>query len=332
MPIFFFLVFAAIRQIVPKEDKDGLSYLNKAVYVSSDPTISVSFPYPEGNSFTDCAYYTSKGGEWIIGLAPKTDITEYLAEKFSTHPKLINTTVVYFDDNEAINDYTKSGDYEDNPKFCFAVVFDSYNSKNYNYDIRYNETKTVYNKDWRIGDFIDIFWMEKYDPTDDLLHEPMPEFQRQFFSSGFIQIQNWVDNYILREITGDENSFIASLFVPMHYDDWVDDTFLQKIKAHLPLVLVTIYLIPISRMISSIVKEKEYKIKEMMAIMGLSNSAYWLSWITVYGIIYFILALLSTAIIGIVIFPYTNLFYFFLLFFAFGISCICYAILISVFF
>ena len=63
VPIFFFLVFAAIRQIVPKEDKDGLSYLNKAVYVSSDPTISVSFPYPEGNSFTDCAYYTSKGGE-----------------------------------------------------------------------------------------------------------------------------------------------------------------------------------------------------------------------------------------------------------------------------
>lgn len=41
-----------------------------------------------------------------------------------------------------------------------------------------------------------------------------------------------------------------------------------------------------------IVEEKEKKIKESMKIMGLSDSAFYLSWVFFYGIIYIIVALL----------------------------------------
>lgn len=331
-PIFMFAALALIRSAVTAEDVSESSFLTNAVYVRSDPNTEVTYPYPEGNSFSYCSDYLKEGGEWTIGLSPQTEITEYLADKFLAHLNLAGVTITYFDDNDEIDDYVKDSKYEDSPKLCVAVVFEKFDDNDYEYSIRFNQTDSIPGENQPVGEFIDVFYMENYEPTDEFIREPKPEFQDQFIESGFSLIQNWVDNYIIRQITGDENAYIAAMFVPMYFDDWVDDDFLPLIKDTFGLLIVIAYLVPISRMIASIVQEKEYKVKEMMMMMGLSNTSYWLSWITYYSIIYIILSIVATILIGVSIFTHSNLIFFFLLFLLFGISCMCFSLLISVFF
>ena len=67
-------------------------------------------------------------------------------------------------------------------------------------------------------------------------------------------------------------------------------------------------------------------------IMGLSNKLYWLSWITQYFFVYTILAIISAIILGIQVFEYSNFFFVFLLFWLFGLSCLAFSVLVSVFF
>ena len=331
-PILIFLTYAAMRSAVSSEDFDESSYLSAATYLRPDPSISVSYPYPEGNSFAYCADYLSEGGEWTIGLAPQNSITEYLQSKFLSHPNLSGASTTFFSDNSAVEDYVTSGDYEDTPKLCLAVVFDTFDENNYVYRIRYNETHSVADDDEVQGDYIDVFDMETYENTDEYVKDPKPEFQRQFIRSGFSLIQNWVDNYIIQQITGDKSSYIAPAFVPMYYDEWVDDDFVVIIKKDFSFLVTTVYLVPFSRMIASIVYEKEYKIKEMMMMMGLSNFVYWMSWITYYFILYVILAIFATGILGNCMFEYSDAGYLFLIFFLLGISCMGFSLLLSVFF
>lgn len=53
----------------------------------------------------------------------------------------------------------------------------------------------------------------------------------------------------------------------------------------------------------ALLEEKEKKIKESMKIMGLSDTAFYLSWIIYYGVIYFIIALFTTILLLATIYP-----------------------------
>ena len=331
-PVIIFLFLAAIRAAVSKEDEDASSYLSDAVYVRPDSSYATTFPFPEGDTFTYCRDYIAAGGKWIIGLAPDNYITAYLQSKFEEQQNLSGVQFKYFEDNDDIDDYVTNENYEDAPKLCFAVVFTTTELKSYEYYIRFNQSETVYDGSTPVGDYVDIFDFNDYDATDSLIREPKPEFQSQFVQTGFIQIQNWVDNFVLQNITGNTNAYIAPAFVPMYYDDWVDDDFLPLIKDNVSFVFIIAFVVTVARMISGIVKEKEYKIKEMMSMMGLSSFAYWSSWITYYTLVYLVIAIFATVIIGLIIFSYSNFFLIFVFFFFFGLSCMAFSVFISVFF
>lgn len=96
-------------------------------------------------------------------------------------------------------------------------------------------------------------------------------------------------------------------------------------------MIVVSYIVPVCRMISLIVQEKEYKIKEIMMIMGLSNKAYWLSVITYYFSLYTVVAAVA-GLLAPVTFRFSDPGLIFLLFWVYGISCMSYSILVSVFF
>ena len=119
----------------------------------------------------------------------------------------------------------------------------------------------------------------------------------------------------------------------MYFDEYVDDTFISVIAFVLPLFMIISYIVPVCRMISLVVSEKEYKNKEIMMIMGLSSKAYWLSWLTYYSSIYTIIAALATIITSLGgMFAYSNGGYIFLLFLLFGLSSMAFSFFISVFF
>lgn len=58
---------------------------------------------------------------------------------------------------------------------------------------------------------------------------------------------------------------------------------------------------------NQILLEKEQKIREMMQIMGLKNSYFYLSWIIHYSIIYLIIIIISSIIINGIAFPNSDI-------------------------
>ena len=63
------------------------------------------------------------------------------------------------------------------------------------------------------------------------------------------------------------------------------DPFGEIITGVLPLLLLLIFIPPVYNMVFLLVKEKESRIKESMRMMGMRDSAYWLSWYAYYTMV-----------------------------------------------
>ena len=74
----------------------------------------------------------------------------------------------------------------------------------------------------------------------------------------------------------------------------------------LPFFLLLIYILPVYRLISNIVAEKDSKARESMKMMGLSDFSYWLSWWTYYFIIVTIISVLYLAVMSINVISYSD--------------------------
>ncbi|CAG9335868.1 unnamed protein product [Blepharisma stoltei] len=329
-PILVFIVLYWVRTQVTSDEYEAESYLNNATYVSPTQTTSVSFEFESSIPFLQCLGYVAQGEEWIVGLAPQNEITEYIEDQLGDYLRRVE--VRYFEDDDAIEDYVKDSDYEDGPKLCFAVVFTEWSDNYVEYKIRFNQTDSIPDDGFAIGDYVDIFNFNDNEATNERQREPKPEFQAQFFSTGFIQIQNWVDNYLLQKYTGSTNSYIAAGFVPMYFDEWIDDDFLEYLANFLAFFIILSFGIPVCRMVTQIVEEKETKIKEMMVIMGLSGTSYWAAWILYYFFIYLAIAIGAAYILSRNFYEYSDISIIFITYFLLGLSCISFSLLLSIFF
>ena len=89
---------------------------------------------------------------------------------------------------------------------------------------------------------------------------------------------NWVANTILRTWTGEESS-IEMITVPNSQAAFDSDPFLEQVLSQfLPIVTLFAFFTPVFRMTGRIVAEKETRVRESMLMMGLTETAYWLSW------------------------------------------------------
>jgi ATP-binding cassette subfamily A (ABC1) protein 3 len=120
--------------------------------------------------------------------------------------------------------------------------------------------------------------------------------------------------------------------VPYKSDSYIKDDFDRVIKAMLPFFMLLMYILPVYRLISNIVSEKETKARESMKMMGLSDFSYWLSWFVYYFIIVLIISIASTIILSANVFKYSNKGIIFLYFFIYGLSLFGLCILIQAFF
>ncbi|XP_028935962.1 ATP-binding cassette sub-family A member 5 isoform X1 [Ornithorhynchus anatinus] len=79
-----------------------------------------------------------------------------------------------------------------------------------------------------------------------------------------------------------------------------------------------------------IVAEKEKKLKEFLRIMGLHDTAFWLSWVLLYTSLIFIMSLLMAVIAtASSLFPQSSCFVIFLLFFLYGLSSVFFALMLT---
>lgn len=84
--------------------------------------------------------------------------------------------------------------------------------------------------------------------------------------------------------------------------------------------MLLIYILPVYRLLSNLVGEKESRARESMKMMGLSDSHYWLSWLAYFMIIVTIISSLCTLILAFNVVKYSNKGFLFLYFWCYGFS------------
>ncbi|XP_051851181.1 cholesterol transporter ABCA5 [Antechinus flavipes] len=151
-----------------------------------------------------------------------------------------------------------------------------------------------------------------------------------YWHSGFIALQTSIDAAIIQ--------------IKTNYSAWDE---LESTKAvvmgetavieidNFPRGVILIYLViafsPFGYFLAiHIVAEKEKKLKEFLKIVGLHDTAFWLSWVLLYTSLIFIMSLLMAVIAtASSLFPQSSCFVIFLLFFLYGLSSVFFALMLT---
>lgn len=129
-----------------------------------------------------------------------------------------------------------------------------------------------------------------------------------YLTRGYSVLHNLAANVVLKIETGDDNAIITLLSAPMPASSNTSDPFTQVLTGTLPFFLLLIFIPPVYNTVFLMVKEKESRIKESMRMMGMLDSAYWLSWYVYYTCVSSMIVFLSWLILIINCIEYSNKF------------------------
>lgn len=118
-----------------------------------------------------------------------------------------------------------------------------------------------------------------YDPTE---NQPLVRNYDQYSYNGYARVQNLIANIVLKETTGNNDATISLMATPIEAEQAKLDYFNEVVQGVLPLFLLFMYILPVFTIVSLIVKEKEYRTRETMRMMGMTDTPYWLSWFAYY--------------------------------------------------
>ena len=195
------------------------------------------------------------------------DSEEYESEIFF---KLNENSFKEFNSIDDLNEHIKDKKYSTNPNelICFGLSFNS------------DSTKHKYDYSLHFFDF---------DKTGKEGIQDVPSK-----NGAYAYMMKIVNQYILRQETGDNSAELNYGITAMKYIDYRVDSFGNLLGYMITIILVIAYMSPLSLYIYRMVDEKEKKIKEGMKIMGLGEGEYFLS----YFIQYVIIQIITTFIIS----------------------------------
>src|SRR5689334_17808471 len=100
----------------------------------------------------------------------------------------------------------------------------------------------------------------------------------KYGKSGFLLVQNLIDNIILQKETDDTNANIQSKINSRTVEDRTKDDLEANMKGQTRLFLDLPVLLAFGRLMNGVVREMEKSVKEAMKLMRLQNSAFYFSW------------------------------------------------------
>lgn len=323
---------------------------------------------PSNNLDDNCVYFDD--GITKIGLAaqdpadrPKVQefvdfVTNNWCEIFAEYAEI-------YDSSDVLQTYLKSDDYArdaENPRIFAAVVFHSMespgNAGDWDYSLRFNTTEFGDDANKCNAPFVPN---TKDTAVSKLQKGVVLDEMRKYLQSGFVTLQTLIDRYIIMKndpnvVSGTCSKSIATdddLFrncektflpqyavgVPMPARSYVDSTFYDSVLSFLAIMYVLAYMYALFKILASLVEEKELKIREGLAIMGIGDTTIYISWFITYAFTFMIIAII-VSIIGVRglnarfsgIFSNSDYGVVGLFFFFFGTSIIAYSYLISAFF
>lgn len=180
--------------------------------------------------------------------------------------------------------------------------------------------------------------------TNYILHRPavgIHKGDRQYLLSGFFSLRQAIDEWVFHYVGASDNRMYPELcsngpkhaaLVPFPTSPYQDNAFYEFVPYLLGLLLVMSTVYPFSRLIKSIVEEKETKMRELMMIMGLPQWVLRASW-TITGFVGFTwLAFTQYVVCAASFWHRSNSFLLFLFLLLFALSEMTFALLLSVFF
>eukprot|EP00457_Paulinella_chromatophora_P000227 gb/GEZN01000227.1/.p1 GENE.gb/GEZN01000227.1/~~gb/GEZN01000227.1/.p1 ORF type:complete len:1777 (-),score=227.45 gb/GEZN01000227.1/:107-5437(-) len=150
----------------------------------------------------------------------------------------------------------------------------------------------------------------------------------QYWSNGFLSVQRLVDLFILEQaaetVGGPAMPDFNVYVVPFPTGAHQQDDFAAFLASGIGLLLVMAFYWPFSRLVKSVVTEKEHKLQEGMQMMGLHESAFWCSWVLTFS-----LSLLCSVVLILIltkglfaVFPYSESSLLLVLLMGYGLSTI----------
>ena len=129
-----------------------------------------------------------------------------------------------------------------------------------------------------------------------------------YLTRGYSTLHNLAANIALMTETQNFDSRITLLSAPMPASKSETDSFTQVLTGVLPFLLLLIFIPPVYNTVFMLVKEKESRIKESMRMMGMRDSAYWLSWYAYYSVVSTVIVFLAWLVLLINCIVYSNSF------------------------
>ena len=336
-PVLLMVLLVILRKTTDFEthDKQSLSDVDRDLLSPNVTFLQEFYQNKAYKPFSQCYNYISQGMDLRYSIiSDDTDFTDILNNKIQEFTKLSGGPSSFklkeFDSESDLIDYVKDSDYIDTPKICFAVILKK--NSNWKLKFRFNFTESIPEDYQKIGKYIPIFDLSEQNfAVEDYTTAPT-EYQQQFIESGFLPVLNFYDNYIYQEVYKQEGS-IETYMLQIPFRKYTEDGFNNVIRQTLPFFIILANLIPVARLVTQLVTEKEERIKELMLIMGLSSKAYWLSIFSFYFVYYTLIALLESIILSFGdVLQYSDFGVIFLLFWLFGLTCIALCFMISTFF
>ncbi|XP_077979636.1 cholesterol transporter ABCA5-like [Glandiceps talaboti] len=296
-PLYFILMLGAF--ILPNQPK-------------TYPAIS-SFPSHNLSMFTNPSLCS--GG---LAVTPNTSKAQDVVENVTSLLGLTEPYRVYDSEQEMVDAHF-------NNTISCGVVFNG-DVDDMNYTIR-----TAY---WALPDMqTDFTGVDQCRDNADGLSTTSCS-ANQYLNTGFAALQTAIDQVLIAVSILHTNGPLPTpqLFVQMlAKDSYRSSTTLFQ-------TLVGIYLILafspfIAFLLVNLVTEKEKKIKEGMKMMGMRDLAFWLSWSIIYVAMLFVICIACTLLAWAMrIFPSSNPFLIFLVFFLYGLSMVCAGFMLTPFF
>eukprot|EP01060_Flectonema_neradi_P011451 TRINITY_DN18524_c0_g1_i1.p1 TRINITY_DN18524_c0_g1~~TRINITY_DN18524_c0_g1_i1.p1 ORF type:complete len:1855 (+),score=287.27 TRINITY_DN18524_c0_g1_i1:24-5567(+) len=181
----------------------------------------------------------------------------------------------------------------------------------------------------------------------DLFHTQGPWPWEQYITSGFVSIQHFLFQFFRQpppsqshfkhhnhthywyNFTRDLTSNLVT--TPMAAAAFTSNDFLDQSASMLPLIVCISFIFSIAVTCSSVVSDKETRVRQAQLIMGLSLSAYYTAWVVVVVVQSLLSSAISTIILGTTIFKHTPLVMLLLTLFLYAVSVGALALLCSAF-
>ncbi|KAL4490757.1 hypothetical protein ABPG72_021811 [Tetrahymena utriculariae] len=324
LPFLLVLIFVVIRSEVNDDFIPMKSfYSEKAIlppnYQSIGTNPKTGAPIPP--HMKDCltgrsSQYPSFRNGYVATIGPD-DLLKPLENIFSQN---YNYKTKRYSSVEDMISYASSRDYNDD--ICLGIAIDSYQNNIFKYRLFFNASSAT-NPEIPQTVKPDVI---KY------LYQDMEDQLDPWVDSGFLTIQNWIDNQILQYTTQDNTQQIQASITSMLVEDHYKNPLVSSLKGNMGVFIVLPMILVYLRMTYGLLIEKEKKIREGMKVMGMSDSSFYASWIIYYLIIYIMCSILVATALKVSIYVSSDWSIIFVWHLLFGISLIFQSLFITTFF